>query len=181
MSVAAGVLGLLGLLRAERAARDARVDAKTGVLTSGAWTQAADRRLARTRRRGASAAILMVDVDDFKSVNDRDGHLAGDAVLARIGRCLTECIRGSDLVGRFGGDEFAALLDDVDVNIAERVAARVRDQVAALGSVTVSVGIAVLPPGGSDLASLLASADRALYADKAGHSAKLRRGLAEPP
>jgi diguanylate cyclase (GGDEF)-like protein len=117
-------------------------------------------------RRHAAVAVLMLDVDRFKSVNDTRGHPAGDAVLAAVARALRLSLRADDLAGRFGGDEFVALLTDVTAReaqaIAERVVARVRVDCA----VTVSVGVACAPPAQS-LDVLVQGADVALYRAKA--------------
>ncbi len=128
----------------------ARTDPKTRLATMAYWRQVAQRETARTRRLGRPLSVLLVDVDHFKQVNDRYGHLNGDAVLLAVADALRLATRPQDLVGRFGGEEFVVLLAEVDLDAAAAVAERVRHQVAGtrirLGradvTVTVSVGVA---------------------------------------
>lgn len=158
---------LLVALRSRRVSRLAVTDAKTGLLAAGAWQREAARQLKRARRSREAVALVMLDVDGFKAVNDRAGHLAGDDVLAEIGRCLRSTLRTSDVLGRFGGDEFVALLRLSEPDDALGVGARIRERIAARTPVTVSVGVAHCPAlGGTDLKTLLRRADGALYAAK---------------
>jgi diguanylate cyclase (GGDEF)-like protein len=123
----------------------------------------------------------MIDLDWFKHVNDKHGHLAGDAVLKGIGSLLSHELRGYDTLGRFGGEEFVAILPGASeaqaVAIAERLRCAVMDaNIAAMiddalenefvDHVTVSIGVAISPTDGSDLTELLHAADSALYAAK---------------
>ncbi len=119
---------------------------------------------------GRPLALLLVDVDNFKQVNDTRGHLAGDAVLALIGAALERLSRAGDTAGRLGGDEFALLLTATPAEAAARVANRLCDEVrttAAEYGVTVSVGVAVTLTRG-EATPLLAEADRAIYRAKRG-------------
>jgi diguanylate cyclase (GGDEF)-like protein len=153
----------------------ARTDAKTGLLNAAAWEREADTEIGRVLRTGATLAVLLVDIDHFKRVNDTHGHLAGDQVLATLADALRQQVRDSDLVGRFGGEEFVVLLPGADAAEAAKVAERLREQVAAAItvagdtelSVTVSIGAAVLGQHGDDIGGLLAAADIALYRAKA--------------
>jgi diguanylate cyclase (GGDEF)-like protein len=159
----------------------AATDAKTGMLNAIAWEYLAGRELARAAREGSELAVLIIDLDWFKKVNDRYGHLAGDAVLKAVGQLLTEELREYDSAGRFGGEEFVAVLPGVGdadaLAVAERVrarisAARISDMITTLAPVgehrlTVSIGVAVSPADGSELPELLHAADAALYAAKA--------------
>ena len=152
----------------------ARHDAKTGVLNSEAWRSAAAAALSQAGREGRTVGVLIVDVDHFKRVNDTFGHLAGDDVLARAAEAIVGCVRRTDLVGRFGGDEFCALLScDTFAEAtaaAERVCARIGELAFAYDDlrVTASVGVAVTEPAdtGIDLPGLVATADQALYQAK---------------
>jgi predicted signal transduction protein with EAL and GGDEF domain len=90
--------------------RVASIDAKTGLLNSAAWHARAERAVTRSGRRPGSAAVLVLDLDHFKDVNDTYGHLAGDEVLAAVADALQAEVRDGDLVGRFGGEEFVILL-----------------------------------------------------------------------
>lgn len=154
----------------------ARVDAKTGLLNAGTWREEADREIVRAGRHRQPLAVLLIDVDRFKTVNDSYGHLAGDKVLAAVAAALAEAVRSYDVLGRFGGEEFTALLPHTDQGEAEVIADRLRRHVAdhsivlATGSsvrVTVSVGAAALGTHGVDLTDLLTAADIALYRAKA--------------
>jgi diguanylate cyclase (GGDEF)-like protein len=124
-------------------------------------------------RRGHPVAVLMMDLDRFKSVNDEHGHLAGDEMLRRIAAAIQESTRAIDVVGRFGGDEFVAILPDTDAEQARVVAERLVRTVRSIGEglnakrpVTVSVGIAVAQPEEDGL-TLMNSADDAAYRAKA--------------
>jgi diguanylate cyclase (GGDEF)-like protein len=152
----------------------ARTDPKTGVLNAGAWQGEADLAVDRARRRREPLAVLLADVDHFKLVNDTHGHLTGDAVLRTLAAEMREQVRESDLVGRFGGEEFAILITGTASAEAYRVADRIRRGAGVVKvvtkdtivGVTVSIGVAVLGTHGNDLGELLDAADRALYRAK---------------
>lgn len=133
--------------------------------------------IAVTRRNGGDCAVVMLDLDHFKSINDEFGHANGDAVLRSVAGLITEAVRDADVVGRLGGEEFALLLPGADTGAAALATERLRGLVATRvphpgsGTVTLSAGIAVLgteedPSGALDTA--LQAADRALYAAKRG-------------
>jgi ATP-binding cassette ChvD family protein len=152
----------------------ARTDAKTGLLNAATWQREADAEVARAQRRGEQVAVLLADVDYFKKVNDTHGHLTGDEVLRALATELRRQVRESDLVGRFGGEEFVILLPGTAPEEACRIAERLRRgaslvQILAAGAVvgvTISVGVAVSGSQGQDLFELLAAADLALYRAK---------------
>jgi diguanylate cyclase (GGDEF)-like protein len=158
----------------------ASTDAKTGLLNAIAWEQLAQRELSRSSRDQMSVAILIIDLDRFKAVNDVYGHLAGDVVLREIGRCLTAELRDYDTVGRFGGEEFVALLPEVGAAEAAIIAERVRARINTLrmsvlapdtqteydNTLSASIGVACFPGDGSELQELLHAADGALYVAK---------------
>ena len=126
---------------------------------------------ARHRREGEPFAIAHIDIDNFKSVNDRYGHGVGDAVLKRLVIATNELIRPTDTLVRFGGDEFGLLLPNTEGETALAIVDRVRRSVAVapsegLPSVTVSVGMASCPEHGSVLDELLERSDAALYRSK---------------
>jgi diguanylate cyclase (GGDEF)-like protein len=139
---------------------------------------------ALTRRSEAPLAVLFIDLDDFKSVNDTHGHAAGDQVLVRVATRLQRCLRPHDTAARLGGDEFGVLLEDVvDAAEAEQVADRIAD--AVRGEVSnghagtrVSVGIAMARPGKASSEDLLRNADLAMYAAKDG--GKDRKAMFRP-
>ncbi len=167
-------------------------DDKTGLLTAAAWHSRAERELARSA--AAPSAVLVIDLDHFKEVNDRHGHIAGDSVLAAVAEGLRAEVRDHDLVGRFGGEEFVVLLAGVNVSAVSdasdgsdgsagsnvlAIAERMRTGIAALrveiptpdGPLTVtgltaSIGAAIHPPHGDDVGTLMHAADAALYAAK---------------
>ena len=161
----------------QQLAAAARTDPKTGLLNAAAWQREADAEVARAQRANSPLALLLVDVDHFKRVNDGHGHLIGDEVLRALTTELRRQVRESDVVGRFGGEEFTVLLPGTDAGGAARIAERLRASAANLSvaadpktdtriRVTVSIGVAVLGQHGNDLFELLAAADMALYKAK---------------
>jgi diguanylate cyclase (GGDEF)-like protein len=152
----------------------ARLDAKTGLLNAATWQLEADTEITRAVRTDESLALLLIDIDHFKRVNDAYGHLTGDQVLAGVAATLVQQLREYDVVGRFGGEEFAVLLPNADMLEACRVAERLRSRVGrmcvpaddATITVTISIGVAMFRTHGHDLIELLASADLALYRAK---------------
>jgi diguanylate cyclase (GGDEF)-like protein len=158
----------------QQLAAAARTDPKTGLLNATAWQREADAEVAQAVRSSTPLALLLVDVDHFKRVNDSHGHLIGDEVLRALAAELRQQVRESDVVGRFGGEEFTVLLPCTDGAGACGIAERLRTSAGRLSvaagdgriSVTVSIGVAVLGQHGSDLFELLAAADVALYRAK---------------
>ena len=153
----------------------ARTDPKTGLANSSYWREVAEREIKRARGGGEPLAVLLVDIDNFKAVNDRYGHLAGDDVLRGVATALTDGLRPRDFVGRFGGEEFVILLAGSDLEQARQTAERIRLHVADVSinddrkqhmSVTVSVGVAAFRDSGHSVHELLDAADTALYAAK---------------
>jgi diguanylate cyclase (GGDEF)-like protein len=152
----------------------ARTDAKTGLLNAAAWQREADTELSRAHRNGDPLALLLIDLDHFKRVNDTYGHLVGDQVLIGVATTLCNQLRDYDIVGRFGGEEFVVLVPGADTVEACRVAERLRSRIRRLAvpaedgavAVTVSIGAALLRSHGEDLIELLAAADLALYRAK---------------
>lgn len=160
-----------GLLHAQLRAV-AMLDGKTGLLNASAWEREAEARLLALRRQSHPSAVLLIDIDYFKSVNDAYGHLAGDQVLRAVGGALTDGVRDGDLVGRFGGEEFVALLPGADAQETDVIAERLRSHVAGLVvvvddgaavAVTVSIGAATTRTSALSVLELLAAADRCVY------------------
>lgn len=153
-----------------------RHDPKTGLANAVFWHEMAGKELARSQRTGAPLGILMIDIDHFKALNDRHGHLAGDEVLKAVSRGLQQELRPYDLAGRFGGEEFVLLLPGVGIGEVGYVAERIRDRIsglavpvvgldgqpARLGGISVSVGAAVSATDAGELDRLLLAADTAL-------------------
>jgi diguanylate cyclase (GGDEF)-like protein len=158
--------------RAEAALAElATQDPLTGLANRRGFMERLDEAVARRDRSSESAAVAYFDLDGFKQINDRLGHAAGDAVLVEVARRLSVVVRGSDLVARIGGDEFAALLEPVDdINGADAWARRMTDAVEqpfAIGDHFVSVGVSVgTALAGSDSDASLAEADTRLYATR---------------
>ena len=160
-----------------------RIDSKTGLLNAGTWEREAASEVARAVRTRTPLALVLIDVDHFKMVNDLHGHLAGDKALRAIAHVFQIFLRDYDLAGRFGGEEFAVLLPQTSAADARQIAERVRlhiaetpisisdDPAAEPVQITVSMGVAALGrtwerTTGSQLTDLLAGADRALYQAK---------------
>jgi diguanylate cyclase (GGDEF)-like protein len=171
----------------------ATTDAKTGLLNTEAWYAAARREISRAERHEATVGVLIIDLDHFKRVNDDHGHLAGDEVLIAVAEAITGQVRGYDVIGRFGGEEFLALLPDIDSQHLVAVAERIRREIAGLvlpvtghrGTVlfrglTASVGIAVYPQHGAELDDVLRAADSALFSAKAAGRNQIQLAAAAP-
>jgi diguanylate cyclase (GGDEF)-like protein/excisionase family DNA binding protein len=143
----------------------ARTDDLTGLLNHGTFQEYLERGV----RDGSPFGLIMLDLDDFRDINNTLGHQAGDDALRRIASALTRSGRDTDLVFRYGGDEFAFLLPHTDAIGAKRVAERARAAVHGLvGSVTASVGVATFPADGATASEVLLAADRASYVAKRG-------------
>lgn len=155
--------------------RQAVTDGLTELANRRQFEQALAGEISRAERFGGTLALILADLDDFKQVNDRYGHQAGDEVLRRFAVVLRETVRDVDLPARYGGEEFAVLLPQTDLAGAERLAERLRQSVAerpmtkrpgALVAVTASFGVAAFPEAATP-AALFAAADEALYRAKA--------------
>jgi len=149
-------------------------DALTGCFTRGHALEMIDAELRRARRSQTPVSLIMFDLDHFKDVNDRYGHLCGDAVLGVIGKRMKEVLRGSDLKCRYGGEEFLVLLPETPLHGARRVADTLRREIAerpvpwsgeAL-TITASFGLAQTLPGEVNVQAVIARADQALYRAK---------------
>ena len=129
------------------------------------------RELDRAARRRAPVAVLMIDLDHFKRVNDSAGHAAGDAVLAQVGSLIRQHVRSSDIACRYGGEEFILVLPEATLASARRRAEQLRSSIAESGDglrgVTASIGVALFPDHADDHEALRRAADEALYDAKA--------------
>jgi diguanylate cyclase (GGDEF)-like protein len=163
----------------------AATDSLTGLPNRRAVQETLKRMMGQAGRTLAPMAVLLLDLDHFKQINDTYGHDRGDAVLAAVGEVLASALRTSDFVGRNGGEEFVALLPDTGIEGAMEAAEKLRAAIGRLAlpgidrPVTASVGAAVYPHTAADAESLLRLADRALYAAKAG--GRNRCAMAETP
>ncbi len=181
----AQLLWILSLLAENQMARTGAIqnllrmaftDYLTGLKTRGFFEQALSYEIKRTLRNQSSCAVLLLDLDDFKQVNDRWGHHVGDEILRQFSRILSRDMREIDTVSRFGGDEFSVILPDSDQETALFVASRVREAVRnaqfnvpdlpAPLRLNVSIGAALCPQDESDPHQLLRAADLALYRAK---------------
>ncbi len=164
--------------RNEELSRQALHDSLTGLPNRACFEQHLQARLAEARREGTSVALLFLDNDHFKAVNDNHGHAAGDALLVAVAQRLRAQLRENDLVARLGGDEFAIVMapargaQDAE-RMADRVVRAMRDPVplpdGARLQPSVSVGMALFPEHAQDMAGLLRAADDAMYEVKAEH------------
>ncbi len=161
------------ILDADALLAEARTDALTGLKNRRAFNEELNRQFAQRQRQGIVFSLLLIDLDQFKQVNDTHGHPAGDLVLQTVADLLTKTLREMDLVYRYGGDEFAVICPGSRLREAATAAERIRQAVertpVQLGdgsnSLTLSVGVAEV--GGSEIADgLLQRTDEALYAAK---------------
>lgn len=150
-------------------------DGLTGLANRQHWEWNAEQQLARVARRECSAAMLMIDLDDFKTVNDRYGHILGDEVLTTVAHALRDSIRPGDIAGRYAGDEFALVMPGASEAAACVVAERFRRAVSELRfpgaptfRCTVSVGLSVIDGPMPDVTHWISRADEAMYRSKRG-------------
>jgi diguanylate cyclase (GGDEF)-like protein len=158
-----------------REVRDNSVkDPLTGCFTRNHALEVIDAELRRARRSQTPVSLVMFDLDHFKDLNDRYGHLAGDAALNAIGTRMKEVLRGSDLKCRYGGEEFLVLLPETPLHGARRVAETLRREIAERPvpwsgeglTITASFGLAQTTPGEINVQAVIARADQALYRAK---------------
>ncbi len=149
-------------------------DELTSLYKQGAFMRLAEREHARAARNGRPYSLLMIDVVQLKAINDTYGHEAGNRAIKLVSDALERLTRSTDLVARYGGDEFVVLLAEADRTVADEVAQRIRNVVFSttlevdvkMVRVKVAVGVASFPDDGNALAPILAAADRAMYKDK---------------
>ena len=150
------------------------VDGLTGAYNKSYLMEALAREVARSGRYGRDLSLVLFDIDRFKEINDAHGHLGGDAILSAVSHAVVREIRGEDVLARFGGDEFAVLLPEADLEHARLLAEKLRGIVAAVEiavgdvhvPVTVSLGVASLVPGTDVAEELVRRADERLYEAK---------------
>jgi diguanylate cyclase (GGDEF)-like protein len=155
--------------------RQSTTDELTGLYNRRYFDETLRRELFRAERKRAALAVVMIDLDHFKHMNDTCGHEAGDVVLRAVGQCLRDGVRRSDVACRYGGEELVLVLPECDGAAAVRCAESIRAAIAALAlrhgdvvlpAVTASFGVSVWPAHGEDASVLVQAADRALYAAK---------------
>jgi len=151
-------------------------DTLSGLLNRGAFLERSTALFDHCRRHGQPCAVLMIDIDHFKRINDRHGHQVGDAAIRACAEAIGEALRDADLLGRLGGEEFAALLPHATADSAMVVAERIRAAMAQMGlaspegqplAFTISIGVAEMAPRHAGIEPLLVDADQALYRAKA--------------
>jgi two-component system cell cycle response regulator len=174
----------LGVLR--RAERNALTDALTGLGNRHWMKDMFEREVTRAQHNGKSLCLMMIDIDNFKHFNDQYGHISGDRVLSAVAEALREYLRPTDLIARFGGDEFAVLLPDLALAQAQQTADRLRAQVANLSppslstAITISIGVSASVPE-DDVGSLVQRADAAMYdAKEQGRNRVAVRSSSDP-
>jgi diguanylate cyclase len=152
---------------------EASQDPLTGLKNRRRFEEDLRTELARSRREGTPGALLMLDLDNFKQVNDTLGHPAGDRTIAEIAGVLGSRLRVTDVVGRLGGDEFAIVLPNCELDeaeeVADAIAATIRDHASAeeeVPRITASIGIATFGPQGGGFEDVLLAADKAMYEAK---------------
>lgn len=150
-------------------------DALTQLYNRRHFSDIIDKEISRSLRRERPLTLCIIDVDLFKPINDRYGHIAGDSVLRQLGEIMRTHVRGDDIAARIGGEEFAVLLPESDVAAASNFAERLRQAVESasfriaddeLQQMTVSIGVASIAPGREDRSTLMGAADAALYQAK---------------
>jgi diguanylate cyclase (GGDEF)-like protein len=164
-------------------------DPLTGMLNRRYLVERLAEELKRSKRQEYPMSFMMIDIDDFKLYNDRNGHPAGDLALEMAAQCLKSALRGADVASRYGGEEFCILLPQTSlaegISIAERIRRRItrvrfpHGKSQPLGSVTVSIGVSAFSPGVETPETIIEAADRALYLAK--HRGKNRVEAFEPP
>lgn len=158
-------------------------DKLTGIPNRHAFEEVGKRYFERAKREAKPLALLMIDIDHFKRINDTFGHPAGDEVLRQVAQTLQRQVRASDFAARYGGEEFVVLLPNCDLPHAQKKAERIRKAVVGLGleqgRVTVSVGVALAAPDQETLEETIERADAALY--EAKQAGRNRVAVAPPP
>jgi diguanylate cyclase (GGDEF)-like protein len=168
----------------ERTERSAVSDGLTGLYNHAYFVQALRQEVLRSKRHGLKAALLLLDLDNFKSVNDEHGHVEGDRVLMKAAAIVRDSVREIDVAARYGGEEFAVLLPDTSrlgaFVVAERVRRRMEERFGrGRMPVTVSGGIAIFPDDASTPADLIVQADAGLYGAKASGKNRILLPLGE--
>ena len=169
----------------QNAVEEAITDGLTGLKTHRYFMEALERELGRSQRSGRPFAVIMMDLDQFKPVNDQHGHLEGDRVLRQVAKLLNDQLRQSSVLARYGGDEFSVLLPDTTEEEAQRAAERFRrsiekEPLLATHHVTASFGIAVYPQHGATHKQILQVADTGMYLAKHEKGNRVRGAMPVP-
>jgi diguanylate cyclase (GGDEF)-like protein len=180
----------VALDRARQFSNEARTDHLTGLANRREFERVMEREVALSERHGRSLSLMMIDLDNLKRINDRQGHRAGDAALRLVAQQLQRVVRASDVCARVGGDEFAVAMPETGIERARDVVVRLRTAVRQVGlsaksadQVAVSIGVAAWRPG-QDWQAVYQVADGDLYEDKRRHKsarAWVKPELERPP
>ena len=179
------LINLQQTLAAQTEQSTGMIDSLTNVFSRSFLREVLEGEIARAERNKRPLGVIMCDLDNFKQVNDRYGHLMGDYVLAQMAGILKSCVRGSDFVIRYGGDEFLVILSDTDEPGAQIVKGRIEQKIAEwdrtnrIGDTPVSASLGlVLHASGQSAEQLVAAADARMYASKHGGRRKSEVGAA---
>jgi diguanylate cyclase (GGDEF)-like protein len=156
----------------------ARTDDLTGLPNFRAFRERIDGEIERASRYPENFGILVLDLDRFKKYNDTHGHLAGNEALQRVARVIRDTVRSVDFPARYGGEEFAVIVPEVDAAALTAIAERIRANVESTAILTISIGGAIFPADGANVAALFQTADERLYAAK---NAGRNRVVISPP
>ncbi|MDL0433021.1 diguanylate cyclase [Marinobacter sp. TBZ242] len=161
-----------------------RIDSMTGLYNLCTFQSVMEKELALAKRNGKPLVLIMADLDNFKTVNDSEGHQSGDDVLRQVAEVFSENLRAMDIAGRYGGDEFIFGLPETDISSAIEITERIREKVEAIFSdrsaTTLSIGLASYPGAGRSLETLITAADKALYEAKSTGKNRLKAAPSYP-
>lgn len=146
------------------------VDELTGLYNSACIKRILRNEVYRAKRYKRALSVIVIDVDDFKKINDTQGHLKGDSILKRLSKLLKSNTRKSDIIGRFGGDEIMIVLPETIFYRATKVAEELKEFVAKKLNISISVGVSAYPQDGKIAKTLFKTADKNMYEDKQGAS-----------
>jgi diguanylate cyclase (GGDEF)-like protein len=158
----------------EQSKHDARHDSLTNLLNRRSFDEILSNLSVQSGRYGWQFALVLLDLNDFKIINDTKGHLEGDRILKEVARILSGSLRSGDRVARVGGDEFALVLANASMEGANQVVQRIKNSIVDI-NVTVSAGLALAPLEATEISVLWRLADSRLYKDKQAHEVDLKR------
>lgn len=187
-SLVAMSLGFLLMANRELQSRlesQALHDSMSGAYRRDAFLTMLQREIAVSQRQNSPVSVLMMDVDNFKAINDTCGHLVGDKVIANFAAQATQLLRAQDVIGRYGGEEFVVLLPQTNIDAGLAIAERIRIRIAEadvkdVPHYTVSIGVAALCMNHPDMVTLLDAADKAMYCAKRAGKNRVIAAVAQP-